>query len=401
MVISIDGSRSHRIVEGGLRVLENMEHRGAVNGDGRSGDGAGIMVQVPHRFIVSLGVPVPEAGRYGTGLVFLPRDGDGEGMLAILGDVCRRHAVSVIATREVPVDHAVPGPMAKEGEPRIVQVFLSSYDSPETLERKLFRIRKVLGNEVAASGLRGSDGFYVCSLSARTMVYKGMLTPEQLRAYYPDLSDPLFDSAIAMVHSRFSTNTLPQWKLAQPFRMLCHNGEINTIRANRSWMEAREGLISCEGVPDAEELFPIVQRGMSDSASLDNVFEFLTMAGKSMTDALSVLIPESWNDRNPIPDSLKAYYEYHSILMEPWDGPAAVMFTDGTVAGGMLDRNGLRPVRYTVSRDGTVVMASEAGVIPVSPEDVVETGRLRPGSGAPTGSTCAPSPPAPWSTRGC
>lgn len=379
MVISIDGSRSHRIVEGGLRVLENMEHRGAVNGDGRSGDGAGIMVQVPHRFIVSLGVPVPEAGRYGTGLVFLPRDGDGEGMLAILGDVCRRHAVSVIATREVPVDHAVPGPMAKEGEPRIVQVFLSSYDSPETLERKLFRIRKVLGNEVAASGLRGSDGFYVCSLSARTMVYKGMLTPEQLRAYYPDLSDPLFDSAIAMVHSRFSTNTLPQWKLAQPFRMLCHNGEINTIRANRSWMEAREGLISCEGVPDAEELFPIVQRGMSDSASLDNVFEFLTMAGKSMTDALSVLIPESWNDRNPIPDSLKAYYEYHSILMEPWDGPAAVMFTDGTVAGGMLDRNGLRPVRYTVSRDGTVVMASEAGVIPVSPEDVVETGRLRPG----------------------
>lgn len=379
MAVSMDGVRSHRIVECGLRVLESMEHRGAVNGDGVSGDGAGILVQVPHRFIASLEIPVPEAGRYGTGLVFLPRDGDGDAMLGVLADVARRHAVSVIAVRDVPVDHSVPGPMAAEGEPRIVQVFLSSYDSPETLERKLFRIRKVVGNEVRDSGLTGAGDFYICSLSTRTMVYKGMLTPEQLRAYYPDLSDPLFDSAVAMVHSRFSTNTLPQWKLAQPFRMLCHNGEINTIRANRSWMLAREGLLSCEAIPDAESLFPIVQEGMSDSASLDNVFEFLTMAGKSMPDALSVLIPESWNDRNPIPDSLKAYYEYHSILMEPWDGPAAVMFTDGSVAGGMLDRNGLRPVRYSVSRDGIVIMASEAGVIPIPPEDVVETGRLRPG----------------------
>lgn len=380
LAVSIDGARSHRTVETGLRLLENMAHRGAENGDGRSGDGAGILVQVPHRFISSLGVPVPEPGRYGTGLVFLPKDaGLADRLMEMLRAVCRRYAVEVIAVREVPVDHSVPGPMALDGEPRIVQVFVSSYDSPETLERKLFRIRKIVGNSVASSGLDGAGAFYICSLSTRTMVYKGMLTPSQLRGYYPDLSDPLFESAIAMIHSRFSTNTLPAWKLAQPFRMLCHNGEINTIRANRSWMTARESVMSSEAIPDVDEIFPIVQEGMSDSASLDNVFEFLTMSGKTMPGALSIMIPESWNDRNPIPDSLKAYYEYHSILMEPWDGPAAVMFTDGTLAGGMLDRNGLRPARYSVTRDGMMILASEAGVIPADPADVVETGRLRPG----------------------
>lgn len=380
LAASIDGTRTHGIVETGLRLLENMAHRGAENGDGRTGDGAGILVQIPHRFIVSQGIPVPEAGRYGTGLVFLPRDaGSADRFLELLKAVCQRFAVNVIAMREVPVDHSVPGPMALEGEPRIVQVFASSYDSPGTLERKLFRIRKIVGNSIAASDFEGRDEFYICSLSTRTMVYKGMLTPAQLRDYYLDLSDPQFESAIAMVHSRFSTNTLPAWKLAQPFRMLCHNGEINTIRANRSWMQAREGMMTSEAIPDMEEIMPVMQAGMSDSATLDNVFELMTMAGKSMPNALSILIPESWNNKNPIPDSLKAYYEYHSILMEPWDGPAAVMFTDGTLAGGMLDRNGLRPARFVVTSDGMLILASEAGVIPMRPEDMVETGRLRPG----------------------
>ena len=380
LVASIAGERSHRIVETGLRVLENMAHRGAENGDGRSGDGAGILVQVPHRFIEGLGVPVPEAGRYGTGLVFLPKDpAAGDRFLELLRAVCRRYAVEVIAVREVPVDHSVPGPMALEGEPRIVQVFASSYDSPDTLEKKLYRIRKIVGNSVAASDAEGKEDFYICSLSTRTMVYKGMLTPAQLRAYYRDLTDPAFESAVAMVHSRFSTNTMPAWRLAQPFRMLAHNGEINTIGANRSWMRAREGVMDPDGTSDVSDLFPIVQAGMSDSATLDNVFEFLTMEGRSMPAALSIMIPESWNDRNPIPDSLKAYYEYHSILMEPWDGPAAVMFTDGRVAGGMLDRNGLRPARYAVTRDGEIVMASEAGTVPIRSAEVVETGRLRPG----------------------
>lgn len=380
LAVSMDGEKTHRTVEIGLRLLENMAHRGAENGDGKTGDGAGILVQIPHRFIVSQKIPVPEAGRYGTGLFFLPRDAVcADRFLELFRAVCQRFAVQVIAVREVPVDHSVPGPMALEGEPRIVQVFASSYDSPETLERKLYRIRKVVSNSIAASDHEGKDEFYICSLSTRTMVYKGMLTPEQLRAYYLDLSDPLFESAIAMVHSRFSTNTMPAWKLAQPFRMLCHNGEINTIRANRSWMQARESVMQTDRIPNIEEIFPVMQQGMSDSATLDNVFEFLTMAGKSMPNALSIMIPESWNNKNPIPDSLKAYYEYHSILMEPWDGPAAVMFTDGTLAGGMLDRNGLRPARYSVTADGMMILASEAGVIPMRSEDVVETGRLRPG----------------------
>ena len=378
LAVSMDGEKTHRTVEIGLRLLENMAHRGAENGDGKTGDGAGILVQIPHRFIVSQKIPVPEAGRYGTGLFFLPRDAAcADRFLELFKAVCQRFAVQVIAVREVPVDHSVP--MALEGEPRIVQVFASSYDSPETLERKLYRIRKVVSNSIAASDHEGKDEFYICSLSTRTMVYKGMLTPEQLRAYYLDLSDPLFESAIAMVHSRFSTNTMPAWKLAQPFRMLCHNGEINTIRANRSWMQARESVMQTDRIPNIEEIFPVMQQGMSDSATLDNVFEFLTMAGKSMPNALSIMIPESWNNKNPIPDSLKAYYEYHSILMEPWDGPAAVMFTDGTLAGGMLDRNGLRPARYSVTADGMMILASEAGVIPMRSEDVVETGRLRPG----------------------
>ena len=308
MAVNIDGRKEHRIVEYGLQLLENMAHRGAENGDGKTGDGSGILVQIPHEFIRKLRIPVPEAGRYGTGLFFLPQEGScAESCMALFREVCADNALYIIAERDVPVDHSVPGPMALEGEPRIVQVFVTSYDSPEVLEHKLYRVRKQVSNRIAASGSVSADQFYICSLSTRCMVYKGMLTPEQLRDYYLDLSDPDFDSAIAMVHSRFSTNTLPAWKLAQPFRMLCHNGEINTIRSNRSWMQARESVMESELLPDIQSICPIMQPGMSDSATLDNVFEFLTMSGKEMPNALSIMIPESWNDKNPIPDSLKAY----------------------------------------------------------------------------------------------
>ncbi|MDR0523002.1 MAG: glutamate synthase large subunit [Candidatus Methanoplasma sp.] len=379
LAVSLGGAPSHEMIERGLRILENMEHRGAENADGRTGDGTGMTVQVPHEFILSLGIPVPESGRYGTGLVFLPRGPASEECMAALRDECRACGLAWIAEREVPVDRSAPGPLASETEPRIVQVFLSSYDGQDALERRLYRARRRASGRIASSGIEGAESFYICSLSSRTIVYKGMLTPAQLRSYYLDLSDPLFKSAIAMVHSRFSTNTLPMWKLAQPFRMLCHNGEINAIRGNRAWMGARESILA-ERIPaDMRAPHPVVEEGMSDSASLDNVFEFLAMAGVQMQRAISMMIPESWNSKNPIPDSLRAYYEYHSILMEPWDGPAAVLFTDGRLAGGMLDRNGLRPARYSVTRDGTFILASEAGVLEAPEGDIVESGRLRPG----------------------
>ena len=380
LALNIDGTKSHRIVEYGLRILDNMEHRGAENADGRTGDGTGITVQVPHSFFVSLGIHVPEAGRYGVGNIFLPKDENNrEKCLSILREECERYGVYEILCREMPVNHEAQGPMAEKSEPYIAQIFLTSYDSQETLERKLYSIKLRTANRIASSDIVGKEDFYICSLSTRTVTYKGMLTPGQISEYYLDLSDSKFESAIAMVHSRFSTNTFPMWKLAQPFRMLCHNGEINTIRSNRSWMGARESVLESDLLPDLKELFPIVQPGMSDSASLDNVFEFLTMAGKSIPNALSMLIPESWNNKNPIPDSLRAYYEYNSILMEPWDGPAAVLFTDGRYAGGMLDRNGLRPARYTVTTDGLFILASEAGVIQFPESEIKESGRLRPG----------------------
>ena len=374
MVVNIGGAKDHRIVEYGLRILENLAHRGAENADGRTGDGSGITLQIPHEYILKCGIKVPEAGRYGTGIVFLPHGKrKAEADMCVLREDCGILGLSVIGERKVPVDHSVPGPLALETEPTIVQVFISSYDGQETLERKLFQLRKMVERDVS------DPEFYVCSLSTRTIVYKGMLTPEQIRHYYLDLSDPDFVSAIAMVHSRFSTNTVPMWKLAQPFRMLCHNGEINTIKGNRSWMEARESILRSPVFPDISAVSPIVQPGMSDSASLDNVFEFLTLSGLSMSNAISAMIPESWNSKNPIPDSLKAYYEYNSILMEPWDGPAAVLFTDGRFAGGLLDRNGLRPARYTVTADGLFILASEAGVIPVPEGETAEVGRLMPG----------------------
>ncbi len=375
MVVNIHGGKSHELVDNALRVLENMEHRGAETRD-KTGDGAGILVQIPHEFILLQGIPVPEKGRYGTGLVFLPRDKDRQSaILEVIIEEIEREGLQLMHLRNVPVNDDVPGIGARQVQPDIKQMFVTgvSEENAPFLERILYKVRKKIERRVT------DEDFYICSLSCRDIVYKGMLTSGQLRRFFPDLSNNYFTSGLALVHSRFSTNTFPKWKLAQPFRLLCHNGEINTVRGNRGWMKARESVLSGEALGDVKEIRPIVEEGMSDSASLDNVFEFLVMSGMSLPQAMAILVPESFNDKNPISEDLKAFYEYYSILMEPWDGPAALMFSDGRYAGGMLDRNGLRPSRYTITKQGMMVVASEVGVMDFEPGDVVSKGRLQPG----------------------
>ena len=375
MVVNIHGGKSHELVDNALKVLENMEHRGAETRD-KTGDGAGIMVQIPHEFILLQGIPVPEKGRYGTGLVFLPKDEKAQqAILSIMIEEIEREGLELMHVRTVPTCPDVLGIGAREVEPDIKQIFVTGVKEEQAprLDGILYKVRKRIENRIE------NEDFYICSLSSKNIIYKGMLTSGQLRRYFSDLSSPYFTSGLALVHSRFSTNTFPKWKLAQPFRLLAHNGEINTIRGNRGWMKARESVLSSEALGDIKDLRPIVQEGMSDSASLDNVFEFLTMSGLSLPQAMAILVPESFNDKNPISEDLKAFYEYHSILMEPWDGPAALLFSDGRYAGGMLDRNGLRPSRYTITKQGIMVVASEVGVMDFEPSDVVSKGRLQPG----------------------
>ncbi|MDR0413411.1 MAG: glutamate synthase large subunit [Dysgonamonadaceae bacterium] len=380
LLVDIHGNKSHDLVEKGLQALEHMLHRGAESADNKTGDGAGILVQIPHEFILLQGIPVPEKGKYGTGLVFLPRD---EAQIALCMEVLQssieQEGLKLLATRQVPVNSDILGEISRSHEPVIRQLFVVGENQPEVLERKLYLVRKKVEKKIRQSALNDKRSFYLVSLSTRRIIYKGMLTSTQLRNYFPDLASPYFTSGLALVHSRFSTNTFPSWDLAQPFRLLGHNGEINTIRGNRYWMEARESILSVPELGRRDDLFPIVQQGMSDSASLDNVLEYLVMAGFSLPHALSMLIPESWNSKNPISDELKAIYEYHSIIMEPCDGPATLLFTDGRYAGGMLDRNGLRPARYLITRDNVLAMASEAGVLPFEPVEIKEKGRLQPG----------------------
>ena len=430
MVVNIHGGKSHELVDNALKVLENMEHRGAETRD-KTGDGAGIMIQIPHEFILLQGIPVPEKGKYGTGLVFLPKEEkEQQEILSVMIEEIEREGLQLMHIRTVPTCPEVLGEAARRVEPAIKQMFvtgltpgsLTPNPSPtgegsdylqsdvSALDRKLYIIRKRIERRIAElaklstplSNRRGAGGeaFYICSLSTKNIIYKGMLTSGQLRRYFPDLSSPYLTSGLALVHSRFSTNTFPTWSLAQPFRLLAHNGEINTIRGNRGWMKARESVLlrtplsSPEGDTIAPahktneapsgavwgvDISPIVQEGMSDSASLDNVFEFLMMSGMSLPQAMAILVPESFNDKNPISEDLKAFYEYHSILMEPWDGPAALLFSDGRYAGGMLDRNGLRPSRYTITKSGMMVVASEVGVMDFEPGDIVSKGRLQPG----------------------
>ncbi|MCD8283852.1 MAG: glutamate synthase large subunit [Opitutae bacterium] len=379
LIANIHGTKSHKIVEGALRILEKLTHRGGESADNKTGDGAGLLMQIPHEFILLQGVPVPERGKYGTGLLFLPRDNDKRcRAIEIAKNVVNAEpGLEFFMLRDVPVNSEILGSESRRCEPCIKQIFITSEEEPQNLERRLFRARKKLERAFADANL--GDDVYCVSLSSQSIVYKGMLTSTQLGEYFLDLHHPNFATAIAVVHSRFSTNTFPAWKLAQPFRMLAHNGEINTIRGNRAWMAARESMLDSAELGEAAEFSPILQPGMSDSASLDNALEFLVMSGKSLPHALAMLIPESWNDTNPISDNLKAFYEYHSIFMEPWDGPAAILFSDGRYAGGLLDRNGLRPARYMITKAGTLLVASEVGVLDVPAEKIRERGRLRPG----------------------
>ena len=380
MLVNIQGGKSHELVESALKVLENMRHRGAEGADNKTGDGAGIMLQIPHEFILLQGIPVPEKGKYGTGLLFLPKDGKDQAViLSVIIEEIEKEGLTLMHLRNVPTCPEILGEAALANEPDIKQIFITGFTESETADRELYIIRKRIENRIRKSDIPTREDFYIVSLSTKNIVYKGMLSSLQLRNYFPDLTNSYFTSGLALVHSRFSTNTFPTWGLAQPFRLLAHNGEINTIRGNRGWMEARESVLSSPALGDIREIRPIVQPGMSDSASLDNVLEFLLMSGLSLPHAMAMLVPESFNEKNPISEDLKAFYEYHSILMEPWDGPAALLFSDGRYAGGMLDRNGLRPARYLITQGGMMVVASEVGVMDFEPGDIKEKGRLQPG----------------------
>ncbi len=376
LLVDLHGRKSHDIVEEGLQVLEHMLHRGAESADNKTGDGAGITLQIPHEFILLQGIPVPEKGKYGTGLVFLPQAAEEAAQcMDVIQQALETEGLQLLAIRDVPVNSGILGEISRQNEPSIRQLFVVREEATDTLEQKLYIARRKAEKALQQS----APDSYIVSLSTQRITYKGMLTSTQLRYYFTDLTNPYFTSGLALVHSRFSTNTFPSWKLAQPFRLLGHNGEINTIRGNRYWMEARESILEPEGLGDPAAIFPTIQPGMSDSASLDNVLEFLVMSGKSLPHALAMLVPESWNGKNPLSPQLKAFYEYHSILMEPWDGPATLLFTDGRYAGGMLDRNGLRPARYLITRNDRMLLASAVGVLPIDPSEIKEKGRLQPG----------------------
>ena len=385
-VVNIKGHKSHGIVQQGLTVLNNMTHRGASGSEVNTGDGAGIMLQIPHTFLqkVTTGFVLPEPGTYGVGMLFLSHD-------PVQRQQAQQHVEQIIAEegqqllgwRHVPTDNRALGDTAKAGEPTIIQIFVQQNNEladadPLAFERKLYVIRKRAEHEVGATV--GEEPFYFASFSARTIVYKGMLTPEQLSGYYPDLNDPELISGLVLVHSRFSTNTFPSWERAHPYRFVIHNGEINTVKGNVNWMRARQSLLkSAEFGEDLQKLMPIIDMDGSDTAMFDNTLEFLSLTGRSLPHAVMMMIPEPWEKNHAMPADKRAFYQYHSSLMEPWDGPASIGFTDGVRVGAVLDRNGLRPSRYTVTKDGVVVLASETGALEVEPENVAYKGRLQPG----------------------
>ena len=387
-IAHIKGRRSHEIVDQGLQLLKNLTHRGATGADPLAGDGAGILIQIPDALLrdemAKQGVELPEAGEYGVGMVFLPQEPASR--LACEQEIeraIRAEDQVLLGWRDVPRDSSVLGESVRRIEPVIRQVFIGEGPDvtvTDALERKLYVIRKRAGHAIQALRLEHGKEFYMPSLSARTIVYKGMLLADQVGTYYPDLRDPRLQSALALVHQRFSTNTFPTWDLAHPFRMIAHNGEINTLRGNVNWLRAREGAISSPVLgKDLDKLWPLIYPGQSDSASFDNALELLVMSGYSLTHAMMMLIPEAWEKHTLMDENRRAFYEYHAAMMEPWDGPAAVAFTDGRQIGATLDRNGLRPARYLVTDDDLVVMASETGVLPISDERIVKKWRLQPG----------------------
>lgn len=374
MVATLRGTPGYDIIETALNALRNLEHRGAVGSDAGTGDGAGILIQLPDAFLRSkLSETLPAAGEYGAGLVFESTDsGQRDTERKKLEALALSENLRVIAWRDVPTNPDSLGELARQAMPFISQVFIESTSGATDmdLERALFRLRKRSEKEI---------GLYHPSLSAKTIVYKGMVTTLQLEPFFPDLSDKMMVSALALVHSRFSTNTFPSWPLAHPYRLIAHNGEINTVRGNRNWMSAREAQLKSELLGDIESLKPIITKGASDSASFDEVLELLYMAGRSLPHAMMMMIPEAWEKHTDIEPARKSFYEYHSMLMEAWDGPAAVIFTDGSLVGATLDRNGLRPGRYIITEDGLVVLASEIGVAEIEPSKIVRKGRLQPG----------------------
>jgi glutamate synthase domain-containing protein 2/glutamate synthase domain-containing protein 1/glutamate synthase domain-containing protein 3 len=387
-LVNIDGKRTHSIIRDGYTILVNLTHRGACGCDPETGDGCGMLIQLPHDFFAEeaerLGFSLPAPGYYGVGMVFLPRDRESrEACIDIMNHAIAEEGQRVLGWREVPRDSSRLGWLARENEPVIQQVFIGARpgQDPMAFERKLYVIRKVAWNRIRTSSLPGKDDYYVPSMSSRTIVYKGLMLPEAMDKYYLDLANPKVTTALALVHQRYSTNTLPAWPLAHPFRYLAHNGEINTLRGNINMMASREyHLESPVFEPgDIRKLIPIVTAGASDSAIFDNALELLVLGGRSIEHAVAMMIPEPWSGHESMPDDKKAFYEYHACLMEPWDGPASIAFTDGVRIGAVLDRNGLRPSRYWVTADNQVIMASEVGVLDIPQSKILQKGRLQPG----------------------
>src|SRR6187455_2064441 len=387
-IADIKGRKSHQLIEDGLRILCNLEHRGAVGADPRMGDGAGILVQIPHKFFAKkakeLGFTLPEPGQYGVGHLFLPRDKAWrETIRKIYEDTARREGLTILGWRDVPTDNSTLGESVIPTEPVHMQVFIGRGKkkmSEDEFERRLYVLRKVISNAIYHERARRIAGYYPVSLSCRTVIYKGMFLADQLGTYYPDLHDPDFMSALALVHQRFSTNTFPAWSLAHPYRFVAHNGEINTLRGNVNWMAARQASVSSPLFgEDIHKLWPISYEGQSDTACFDNALEFLTQGGYSLAHAMMMMIPEAWAGNPLMDEERRAFYEYNAALMEPWDGPAAIAFTNGRQIGATLDRNGLRPARYFLTRDDRIIMASEMGVLPIDEKDIVKKWRLQPG----------------------
>ncbi|MBI3695513.1 MAG: glutamate synthase subunit alpha, partial [Acidobacteria bacterium] len=386
-VVNVNGRRSHDIIEKGIQVLVNLAHRGACGCDPETGDGAGVTLQVPHAFYErecwDLGFSLPNPGEYGVGMLFLPMERTQRLLCeGVVEEVVRQEGQRVLGWRDVPVDPAPLGVVAKTSQPFISQIFIGRAPrfSEDAFERKLYVIRKRIEHWVRELGFEKVSRFYVPSMSSVTVVYKGLLIATQIKAFYKDLSDAAVVSALALVHQRFSTNTFPSWELAHPYRYIAHNGEINTLKGNVNWMHARESVLRSDlFADDMQKVYPIIAPGGSDSANIDNAIELLVQGGRSLPHAMMMLIPEAWSTQKHMDPAKQAFYEYHASLMEPWDGPAAIAFTDGKFIGATLDRNGLRPCRYTITHDGFVVLASETGVLPIKPEDVKHKDRLQPG----------------------
>jgi len=392
-IVNVKGEKSHELVKNGLMILKRMTHRGAVGSDPKTGDGAGILIQIPHEFYAKAaaecGINLPELGMYGTGIIFMPSASrNGEESVKSIKSIIDKHVKEsgneTLGFREIKVNDSILGPTALKSKPDFIQVFIKKANTSmaaEDFERDLYIIRKKTENAVRSSAIKGKEEFYVTNISSRVVIYKGLMLPESVADFYPDLTSPLLKSSIALVHSRYSTNTFPTWDLAQPFRYLAHNGEINTLRGNINWMKGREGLFKGGKFGDQiEHVKPVIRdERQSDSASLDNAFELLVQGGRSMAHSMMMLVPEAWEHNDSLTNSLRSFYKYHACFMEPWDGPAALAFTDGIRVGAVLDRNGLRPSRYIITNDGYVVLASEAGVLEIDMQNIRESGRLEPG----------------------